>query len=392
MPTSTPNILNPAAPTPSDSRTVSTRFGMIMELPEVDGDVCAPNSLLEPPVINGSRNSYKMSSNYFSSIVPANHGNGTASSSSSQASSSSRKLATVSDTLPLGASSFPEHQEPPPLAAHPPQTERHYQQLNHNPISPHRRVEEAFQEMVDEQPRERERPLIVLDCANIGWHYADHSKFSAQGVYLAITALRSLHDSDIVAFLPAAYLHRARRIQNQDGAYVEMDTDDWDQLHDLLRHNLLAIVPSGDSDDAYILEYARSHQGFVVSNDLFRDHIAGLEVTSMQLSMQLWLQENRCGYCFVGNEFYLNPQSSLSRILQQPRTRGIMLPSFDALLGQLSQCCETLYSWQRPLEMQYLLLARSRLFYEVFIPVYFSWFVLFSILHSCVSTIIDGLH
>jgi hypothetical protein len=76
----------------------------------------------------------------------------------------------------------------------------------------------------------------------------------------------------------------------------------------------VTVVPAGDHDDVYILHYARSNSGFVVSNDFYADHIRKLDNDSIRLSMSLWLAENRCGYTFVRGEFMLNPACPLATI------------------------------------------------------------------------------
>lgn len=214
------------------------------------------------------------------------------------------------------------------------------------------RVEAAFEEMVDRVPRERsQRPLVVLDGANVGWHHGHHEFFSIAGLTHAIHDLTTQYDVDIVAFLPASYFRsrptyrQSRSLQDSypstpndalpnalqhdtldsltskaTVAHVEREEEDehrhvLEELHRLYRLGLVVPVPAGDHDDAYILHYARSHHGFVVSNDQYRDYIASMTVQSIQWSMQLWLRDNRCGYAFVGDELVLNPSSTFSLTL-----------------------------------------------------------------------------
>lgn len=52
--------------------------------------------------------------------------------------------------------------------------------------------------------------------------------------------------------------------------------DDVQLLNDLVSEGLVVGTPPQDYDDSYCLTYARKHDGFVVSNDLYRyriDHI-----------------------------------------------------------------------------------------------------------------------
>lgn len=95
-----------------------------------------------------------------------------------------------------------------------------------------------------------------------------------------------------------------------------METDDLDILNNLLRDRKLSMVPAGDHDDEYILSYAKEHRGFVVSNDLFHDHIRNLGATSSSEhveNMRQWIVDKRSGFLFIGDELVLNPSSSLSQ-------------------------------------------------------------------------------
>lgn len=194
------------------------------------------------------------------------------------------------------------------------------------------RVEAAFEEMVDRFPRERSgRPLVVLDGANIGWHHGQQEFFSPWGLVLAVQTLHSKYDLDLIAFLPMSYCrftrprnfqeHRQQNEQEQeyfDSANIENESEEDDgsvALRQLITSGIIVPVPSGDHDDAYILHYARSHHGFIVSNDFYRDYIESMEVRSVQRSLRLWLTENRCGYTFVGNELLLNPCCTFSLTL-----------------------------------------------------------------------------
>lgn len=184
--------------------------------------------------------------------------------------------------------------------------------LSHLPLVPSPvMIEQAFAEMVAEQPAERSKTLVVLDCANIGWHYGG-GHFSTFGLILALQQLARA-EVEIKAFLPANYVH-----VRPNASYRALTSlEDRLQLESLVKEHVISLVPAVDSDDAYILNFARENNGFVISNDLYRDHIASLPVASVQLSMHVWLQENRCGYTFAGQQFVLNPCSALTFALQK---------------------------------------------------------------------------
>ena len=82
------------------------------------------------------------------------------------------------------------------------------------------------------------------------------------------------------------------------------------------------IVPAGDSDDLYILQYARMNQGFVVSNDFYSDHIRSLEGDVAEQTAT-WLEESRCPYTFIkkGHQemFMPSPGSTMMEVLENYR-------------------------------------------------------------------------
>jgi hypothetical protein len=178
-------------------------------------------------------------------------------------------------------------------------------------IDPPISVEEAFQDMVTERPIDKSKPLVVLDGANIGWAYGDTS-FYVQGLKIALDHL-STFPLNVVTFIPSAFLRRRPRDGSKGNAC--MQTDDWTELQSLVRSGAVTVVPAGDHDDVYILHYARTNNGFVISNDFYADHIKKIDDESIRTSMTLWLAENRCGYTFVRDQFLLNPASPLGLLL-----------------------------------------------------------------------------
>jgi hypothetical protein len=207
-------------------------------------------------------------------------------------------------------------------------------QWHNNQVPPLQRdiMQDTFAEMVNDAPNERAVPLVVLDCANIGWNFAVNA-FDARGVELAISYFHR-QNIDVVAFIPASYLRAKPRqihgaVQPVRGNAM-MLTEEVEMLTSLVQQKLLTTVPSGDSDDAYILNYARDNNGFVISNDLFHDHLNSLEVEGVRRSMRVWLQEHRCGYTFTNkSEFVFNPSSEL-RALVYRHLKGVMESQYAA--------------------------------------------------------------
>jgi Zc3h12a-like Ribonuclease NYN domain len=158
-----------------------------------------------------------------------------------------------------------------------------------------------------------------------GWGYGnDH--FSVCGIELAHKYFhkRLAHDSrtfSIVTFIPSKYIRKKPVYNTSSRCYSNpmMETDDVDRLSDMMMKGLITLVPSGDNDDVYILAYARENHGYIVSNDLYADHVRGINNISTKHAVRAWIEEYRCGYAFVGTdtdkEFMINPGSALYDVM-----------------------------------------------------------------------------
>jgi Zc3h12a-like Ribonuclease NYN domain len=226
-------------------------------------------------------------------------------------------------------------------------------------------VRQSFDEMVSEQPSERTKTFVVLDCANIGWAHGENH-FSAEGIRIAL-AFFARYNVDIAAFIPSSYLKR--KPSNGSKGNSVMETDDWEQLAVLVRTGDVTVVPAGDHDDVYILSFARSNNGFIVSNDFFADHIAGIEEKSIQRSMKLWLNVNRCGFTFMKNaSFMINPGNVLSIVLGHLRFQERILDfskSQSIIINTLTSTIQVVLQLEGFMQLKYLLLARAASYMEV---------------------------
>lgn len=153
---------------------------------------------------------------------------------------------------------------------------------------------------------------VVLDCCNIGWNYGLSEKFSARGVQLAIEYFQQFSNTIVTAFILESYV---RRKPTGVGGNVSMDTEDQSILEELYKTRQLTLVPAGLNDDIYIISYAHERLGFIITNDLFRDHINGVADPDTQYAMRSWFLTHRCGFLFVHDEFVPNPESALNGLL-----------------------------------------------------------------------------
>lgn len=240
-----------------------------------------------------------------------------------------------------------------------------YERKPSPPPVPEISVERSFDDMVSEQPSQKKKTLVVLDCANIGWgHGEDH--FSTAGIVSALSFF-SRWNVEIAAFVPSSYLKRKPRDGHKGNSV--MVTDDWEQLNSLVRTGDVTVVPAGDHDDVYILSFARSNNGFIVSNDFFSDHISSLQEKSVQRSMKLWLNVNRCGFTFMKNTtFMINPGNVLSTVLGYLNFQEKILhfdESCGRIINTLSDSIKVLLECEGFPQLKYLLLARATSYMEV---------------------------
>lgn len=62
-----------------------------------------------------------------------------------------------------------------------------------------------------------------------------------------------------------------------------------------------------DYDDSYAIRYAQRAGGYVVTNDLYRDHLVKIEDRGRRDETKRWLKSHCISYTFVGEEFLPNP-------------------------------------------------------------------------------------
>ena len=83
--------------------------------------------------------------------------------------------------------------------------------------------------------------------------------------------------------------------------------DDVGLLEKLVDQGLIIATPPQDYDDSYSIAYAQSHNGFVVTNDRFKDWIDKASSQEDRLTRKEWVRTRCCSYTFVNDEFIPNP-------------------------------------------------------------------------------------
>lgn len=187
------------------------------------------------------------------------------------------------------------------------------QQLPHTQEIVIESLEDALEGMTEEVSL-RDKLLVVIDAANVGWAHGGGSFFSPRGVLVAIETIQNAgtkgsREVEVMSFLPASYVRRRPQKGSNITGNALMVTEEWEMLDNLVSAGSLTLVPAGDHDDVYLISYAKVHNGYVISNDFFADHIDSIKDESKRRSLKLWIQERRCSYVFTKpDEFMLNPE------------------------------------------------------------------------------------
>jgi hypothetical protein len=124
---------------------------------------------------------------------------------------------------------------------------------------------------------------IVVDGANIAFSHGGDT-FSPAGIALAVALFRR-RGHDCFAFLPRRWYARQPAVDA------------------LIADGRVAVTPAQDEDDTYMIDYARSRGGYVLSNDRFRDHL-------QSAALREWAASHVISYAWRGDELVPNPAAS----------------------------------------------------------------------------------
>jgi len=179
-----------------------------------------------------------------------------------------------------------------------------------------------------------EETLFVVDAANVAMRYGSSQRaFRTQGIRLCLEYLeRKYRRCKFAIFLPDYVLSpkivasnqrrrdRARLTGDDVDDFSKKIPDDLPYLLDLQRRGILHATPSQDYDDSYQIDYARRHDGTIVSNDRFRDAITKAPPDKRD-DLASFLDSRILSFAFVGgDEFVPNPDFRLPVRLKKTPT------------------------------------------------------------------------
>eukprot|EP00953_Heterococcus_sp_UTEX-ZZ885_P004749 3044-Heterococcus_DN1.PRE.3 len=148
------------------------------------------------------------------------------------------------------------------------------------------------------------KELIVLDGANVAWCHGVHLVSSLEGIIIALQWFEH-RGFRTIAFLPQSYV-RGKYDKHATSAIATA-------VAARLQTGSIVLTPAYDSDDAYMISFARQHGGYLVTNDMLRDHVesAGSQDQAAGAALQTWVRAYRISYTFVQDQFMPCPQNTL---------------------------------------------------------------------------------
>ncbi|CAM9687796.1 unnamed protein product, partial [Ectocarpus sp. 12 AP-2014] len=147
-------------------------------------------------------------------------------------------------------------------------------------------------------------PLVVIDVPNVAMRHGLNKKFSCTGVQMAVEYFRTAGHR-VLGFLPDYYLdlkrtnglERAKKLGVADVKASRLP-DDVQLLQRLVDDGLIVSTPPQDYDDSYCIKYAMARDGYVVTNDLYRDHVKGIEGRKKADAARRWIKSHSISYTF----------------------------------------------------------------------------------------------
>lgn len=84
--------------------------------------------------------------------------------------------------------------------------------------------------------------------------------------------------------------------------------DDVNALIQLKEKNYASGIPNWGNDDSYVIEYAKSKNGYIMTNDRFNDHINYFEFDQKQREkLKNWIRNNCISFTFIKDELMPDP-------------------------------------------------------------------------------------
>ncbi len=159
-------------------------------------------------------------------------------------------------------------------------------------------------------PVEKTKPLIILDASNIAMRHGDQ-KFSSKGIQIAMDYFNK-NGHKVISFLPEYFFRQ--KDPNSIINKKRVIPDNVEYLNELHKKHLVIQSPPQDYDDSYCIQYAKNHEAFIVTNDLFRDYLDKINDNRKRETERIWIKEKSISFTFNQDEFIPNPDAAFFKI------------------------------------------------------------------------------
>mmetsp|Transcript_9317 Transcript_9317/g.15867 ORF Transcript_9317/g.15867 Transcript_9317/m.15867 type:complete len:254 (-) Transcript_9317:30-791(-) len=167
--------------------------------------------------------------------------------------------------------------------------------------------------LVPEAPKQpKPKCLVVIDAPNVARKHGN-KLFSTKGISICAEYWQQ-RGHEVVAFLPEHYVSSKPTAGNT----ITLDqyfpkVDDMGLIEKLERAGILFYTPPQDYDDSYCIQHAKTNNGVIVTNDLYRDHIEKTP-DNMKRKERNWIRNHCISFTFVKDQFLPNPDFKFPKI------------------------------------------------------------------------------
>lgn len=176
------------------------------------------------------------------------------------------------------------------------------------PVNKDQLLKNLMKKKLTAPKKEVPKHLIVIDGPNVAKRHGKETEFSAKGIKIAIDYwIERGHDA--IAFIPEHYVKR------KPGQSVTLQefypkANNVPLLLELINEGKLVLTPPQDYDDSYCIEYAMRHNGVIVTNDRYWDHVDKQREEKGERARKearKWIRDHTMSFTFVRDEFLPNP-------------------------------------------------------------------------------------
>ncbi|KRX00081.1 hypothetical protein PPERSA_07278 [Pseudocohnilembus persalinus] len=175
-------------------------------------------------------------------------------------------------------------------------------------------LEDQFKDLPQQNDENLSKTLIIVDGMNVAIRHGKDKRFSSQGLKAVVDFfLPKKHN--VLILLPDFCFNKEQALKKTTeyefvnaSMKLKYIPDDVDLLNKLKEKGYATGIPNWNNDDSFIIEYARSKQGYILTNDRFNDHINYYEFDSKKREkLKDFIRNSTISYTFIKDELVPDP-------------------------------------------------------------------------------------